>query len=119
MRKKIVSPAHRRAAAAELVAAGLCSGRAVCRYLGLARSTFRYQGRPATVAEAQLRKELLALSAKHPRYGYRRIAALVKAGRLACRPATHSKTAPSGRAAGATDRVHFSGSVHELVLRHG
>jgi hypothetical protein len=63
MRKKIVSPAHRRAAAAELVAAGLCSGRAVCRYLGLARSTFSYQGRPATAAEAQLRKELLALSA--------------------------------------------------------
>ena len=78
MRKKIVSPAHRRAAAAELVAAGMCSGRAVGRYLGLARSTFGYRGRPATAAEAQLRKELLALSAKHPRYGYRRIAALLR-----------------------------------------
>ena len=78
MRKKIVSPAHRRAAAEELVAAGMCSGRAVCRYLGLARSTFSYQGRPATAAEAQLRKDLLALSAKHPRYGYRRIAALLR-----------------------------------------
>ena len=78
MRKKIVSPAHRRAAAEQLVAAGMCSGRAVCRYLGLARSTFRYQGRPATAAEAQLRKELLELSAKHPRYGYRRMAALLR-----------------------------------------
>ena len=78
MRKKIVSPAHRRAAAAELVAAGMCSGRAVCRYLGLARSTFSYRGRPATAAEAQLRKQLLELSAKHPRYGYRRIAALLR-----------------------------------------
>ena len=78
MRKKIVSPAHRRAAAEQLVAAGMCSGRAVCRYLGLARSTFSYQGRPATAAEAQLRKRLLALSAEHPRYGYRRIAALLR-----------------------------------------
>ena len=78
MRKKIVSPAHRRAAAEQLVAAGMCSGRAVCRYLGLSRSTFSYRGRPPTAAEEQLRKELLALSAKHPRYGYRRIAALLR-----------------------------------------
>ena len=61
-----------------VLAAGMCSGRAVCRYLGLARSTFSYRGRPATAAEEQLRKELLALSAKHPRYGYRRIAALLR-----------------------------------------
>ena len=78
MRKKIVSPAHRRAAAEQMVASGMCSGRAVCRYLGLARSTFRYRGRPATTAEEQLRKRLLALSAEHPRYGYRRIAALLR-----------------------------------------
>ncbi|MGH7175629.1 MAG: IS3 family transposase [Minisyncoccia bacterium] len=78
MRKKIVSPAHRRAAAEQMVAAGMCSGRAVCRYLGLARSTFRYRGRPATTAEEQLRKRLLALSTEHPRYGYRRIAALLR-----------------------------------------
>ena len=78
MRKKIVSPAHRRAAAEQLVAAGMCSGRAVCRYLGLSRSTFRYRGHPATPAEEQLGKDLLALSQKHPRYGYRRIAALLR-----------------------------------------
>jgi putative transposase len=78
MRKKIVSPAHRRAAAEQRVAAGMCSGRAVCRYLGLSRSTFSYRGRSATAAEAQLRKRLLVLSAEHPRYGYRRIAALLR-----------------------------------------
>jgi putative transposase len=39
---------------------------------------FSYQDRPATAAEAQLQKDLLALSAKHPRYGYRRIAALLR-----------------------------------------
>ncbi|HPA18623.1 MAG TPA: DDE-type integrase/transposase/recombinase, partial [Verrucomicrobiae bacterium] len=35
MRKKIVSPAHRRQAARGVVAEGMCSGRAACRYLGL------------------------------------------------------------------------------------
>jgi len=76
--QKIVSPAHRRAAAEKVVAAGMCSGRAACRYWGLARSTYGYQGRRATAAEVQLRKRLLELSAQHPRYGYRRIAALLR-----------------------------------------
>ena len=76
MRKKVVSPARRRAFAQEVVEAGVCSQRRACRYLGLARSTFNYRGRPPTPAEEQLRKRLLALSAEHPRYGYRRIAAL-------------------------------------------
>jgi len=78
MRKKAVSPAHRRALAQDLVKAGTCSQRVACRMLKLARSTFRYQGRPPTAKEEQLRKRLLELSAKHPRYGYRRIAALLR-----------------------------------------
>ena len=78
MRKKVVSPASRRAYAQEVVKAGLCSQRRVCRYLQLARSTFNYHGRPPTPAEEQLRNRLLALSAEHPRYGYRRIAALLR-----------------------------------------
>ena len=32
MRKKVVSPAHRRAAAQQVVAAGMCSQRAACRH---------------------------------------------------------------------------------------
>ena len=78
MRKKAVSPAHRRALAQELVKDGTCSQRVACRILKLARSTFRYQGRPPTAKEEQLRKRLLELSAKHSRYGYRRIAALLR-----------------------------------------
>ena len=74
MRKKAVSPAHRRALAQTAVKDGLCSQRAACRILRLARSTFRYRGRPPTLAEEQLSKRLLALSAAEPRYGYRRIA---------------------------------------------
>ena len=78
MRKKIVSPGHRREAARTVVAAGMCSGRAVCRYLGLARSTYVYHGSTPTPREEQLRQRLLALSLEHPRYGYRRIAALLR-----------------------------------------
>ena len=78
MRKKVVSPAHRRAVAQELVKQEACSQRAACRILRLARSTFRYRGRGPTPKEEQLRKRLLELSTEHPRYGYRRIAALLR-----------------------------------------
>ena len=78
MRKKALSPAHRRAAALEVVAAGMCSRRAACRILRLARSTLSYQGRKPTTAEKQLRKRLRELSVEHPRYGYRRLAALLR-----------------------------------------
>lgn len=78
MRKKALSPAARRAAAQDVVAGGLCSRRAACRILRLARSTFSYEGRAATPREAALRKRLQELSVEHPRYGYRRIAALLR-----------------------------------------
>ena len=78
MRKKAVSPAHRRTLAEQVVQAGLCSQRAACRILRLARSTYGYRGRPPTAKEEQLRQRLLVLSVEHPRYGYRRIAALLR-----------------------------------------
>jgi putative transposase len=78
MRKKAVSPAHRRTLAEQVVQDGLCWQRAACRFLGLARSTYGYRGRAPTAKAEQLRKRLLALSAEHPRYGYRRIAALLR-----------------------------------------
>ena len=46
MRKKALSPAARREEAQRLSASGLCSARAACRILELARSTYRYRGRP-------------------------------------------------------------------------
>src|ERR1035437_4635315 len=55
-----------------------CSHRAAGRILQLARSTFSYQGRPPTPGAAQLRKRRLVLSAAEPRYGYRRMAALLR-----------------------------------------
>lgn len=78
MRKKAVSPAHRRALAQEAVRDGLCSQRAACRIMRLGRSTYGYRGRTPTPVEEQLRERLHQLSAEHPRYGYRRIAALLR-----------------------------------------
>jgi len=78
MRKKAVSPAQRRTLAEQVVQDGLCSRRAACRFLRLARSTYGYRGRTPTAREEQLRQRLLALSVEHPRYGYRRIAALLR-----------------------------------------
>lgn len=77
MQKTTVSPAHRRTLAEQVVQDGLCSQRAACRFLGLARLTYGYRGRPPTAKEEQLRKRLLVLSAEHPRCGCR-IAALLR-----------------------------------------
>ena len=74
----MVSPAHRRQAARAVVARGLCSGRAACRILRLSRATFWYQRQPPAPTQQRLAKRLRALSEAHPRYGYRRIAALLR-----------------------------------------
>ena len=78
MRKKIVSPAQRKQLAQWVVATGLCSGRMACRHLRLSRSTYWYRQRPPSLGEQQLRKRVLELSTKHPRYGYRRLVALLR-----------------------------------------
>ena len=78
MRKKALSPASRRAAAKQAVAAGMCSGRAACRFLRVSRSTYRYRERTLTTSEQRLRERLHELSVKHPRYGYRRIAVVLR-----------------------------------------
>ena len=56
---------------------GWSTGAAACRALGLARSSF-YRPSRASVESQRVRKEVLELSAKHPRYGYRRITALLR-----------------------------------------
>lgn len=78
MRKKAVSPASRRAMAKRAAGAGLCSGRAACRYLKVARGTYWYRGKPPTDRQVKMMARLKELSEKHARYGYRRIAALLR-----------------------------------------
>ena len=50
---------------------------AACRALGLSRSSY-YRSGQSSLESRRIRKEVLELSAKHPRYGYRRITALMR-----------------------------------------
>lgn len=56
---------------------GLGKTAQACRALGLARSSFYRVGRES-VESRRVRKEIVELSARHPRYGYRRITALLR-----------------------------------------
>lgn len=78
MRKKALSPATRREHVRRLTEEGVCSIRTGCRMLKLARSTWRYRGKAPSEREKALHRRLAELSAKHPRYGYRRVAALLR-----------------------------------------
>jgi putative transposase len=51
------------------------SERTACRLLGVERSSYRYEPRPDRNAE--LREELVKLARQKPRYGYRRLHALL------------------------------------------
>jgi putative transposase len=73
--KKIVTVAARREAVQLLVARGLSQRRA-CVLLQLQRSTFGYQARPKSNAE--LTTQVDELARRHPRYGYRRMWALLR-----------------------------------------
>jgi len=57
---------------------GLCSGRQACQILRLARATLWYRAGQRSDRQQQMVARLQALSAAHPRYGYRRIAALLR-----------------------------------------
>jgi len=78
VRKKVISPEQRRRAARGVVAGQLCSGRAACRFLKVSRSTYWYRPKEPTSQEQRLLKRMRELSEKHGRYGYRRIAALLR-----------------------------------------
>lgn len=52
------------------------SERRACRLLGVDRASYRY--RPKPNQDAELCKRLRALAARHPRYGYRRLGALLR-----------------------------------------
>ena len=73
----MVSPARRRDAVAYLVRRHPVSERRACRLVGQHRSTQRY--RPmAPDYELRLVKRMNELAERHPRYGYRRIWALLR-----------------------------------------
>ena len=67
----------RRRAVKLTVEEGVGKTTSACRALGLCRSSF-YRSRLVSVESRRIRKEVLELSEKHPRYGYRRITALLR-----------------------------------------
>jgi putative transposase len=80
----MVSPSQKRRAASSMVEAQRCSGRQACRYLGLGRSTWHYTPLPPTPRAVQLEQAILTLSQAHPRYGYRRVHAVLPRQGLQC-----------------------------------
>jgi transposase InsO family protein len=73
----MVSPARRRDAVTHLCGRFPVSERRACRLLAQHRSTQRYRAVPADF-ELRLTKRMNALATRHPRYGYRRIWALLR-----------------------------------------
>lgn len=71
-----MSPARRREAVARAMASNPISERRACRALGVPRSTHRYVGRAREREEALLLR-IRTLARENPRYGYRRIRALL------------------------------------------
>lgn len=59
--------------AAKVKAALSCSGRAVCRWLSLARGTVNYRPKPVTDRQRQLELEVVQVSKRYPTLGYKKI----------------------------------------------
>jgi transposase InsO family protein len=78
----MVSPSSRRRAVKLIVEEGLGCAAQACRALGLPRSSY-YRVGCASVKSWESRAQIVALSQKHPRYGYRRITALIRRQGLA------------------------------------
>lgn len=73
----MVSPSTKRRAVKLVIEEGMGGHAHACRALGLARSSSYLVGRER-VEDRRLRKEIVELSQKQPRYGYRRITALLR-----------------------------------------
>jgi transposase InsO family protein len=72
----VVTPNHQRAAADYLAEEYSLSQRQVCRLMGRSRSTIRYRPKVAT-DQPKLIREIKRLARRHPRFGYRRVHAML------------------------------------------
>jgi hypothetical protein len=73
----MVSPSRRRDAVSYLCRRHPLSERRACKVIGQHRSTQRYRAQPAEF-ELRLVARMNELAERHPRYGYRRIWALLR-----------------------------------------
>lgn len=72
-----MTPAERRAVVQQVQAHYGLSERRACQLVGVGRSTVRYRSK-GRVGEAALRQRLRELAAERPRFGYRRLYALLR-----------------------------------------
>ena len=72
-----MTPAERRGAVRRVRERYELSERRACRLVGIGRATLRYRGR-VHADEGPLRRRLLELAAERPRFGYRRLHALLR-----------------------------------------
>ena len=72
-----MSPKQKKRVVKEAAERGLCSLRRACFYLSLSWSTFSYRPKQASKKVQRLAERIVTLSWEHPRYGYRRIRALL------------------------------------------
>ena len=73
----MVTPSARKAGVGHLVGHGIVSQRRACQIVEVSRSCVRYAPR-LRPQEAALRQQIRRLAGRHKRYGYRRIAALLR-----------------------------------------
>ena len=118
----MVSPEHTRRMVAFVTEGELCSGRAACRCLRLARSTYRYRARLPTPEHTRLVRRLHELSRQYPHYGFRRIAVKLRAegykvGRKPVQKLRRTeglRVPPPGR----FGHLHGGGVLFSLFLSH-
>jgi len=67
--KKVVSPGHKRQMAGEFVSAGRCSGRQICRYFHLHRSTFHFRARQPNAWMMRLKAAVRRGSGQYSQWG--------------------------------------------------
>src|SRR5258708_28020891 len=77
--KKMVSPSSRRRAVKHIVGEGLGSAAQAGRAIGLARSSL-YRASQASEERRKMQSRIIDLSEQNPRYGYRRVTALLRRG---------------------------------------
>jgi putative transposase len=73
----VVSPTAKRRAVKQVVERGLGTTAKACRALGLARSSY-YRNSTMSQERRQMHGRIVRLSQEHPRYGYRRVRALLR-----------------------------------------
>src|SRR5260370_37389761 len=75
----MVSPSSRRRAVKHIIGEGLGSAAQACRAIGLARSSL-YRASQASEERRKMQSRIIDLSEQNPRYGYRRVTALLRRG---------------------------------------